>query len=334
MRRPGLKSKSARQTLHQKHKIDRKIKEHNRKQRKALKKGEKLNKGSRFTKRTRDPGIPNNCPFRDEILKEAQAFKEKQEKEKEEMKDKQRKWQQLQFKRKQQGFSSVEEMLEKAEKDKQKHEQKEREKIENLESGSDRINSDLAKGKRESQNFWRQVNQVINEADVILHILDARDPEGTRCKQIEKAVSLRDDKKLVLVLNKIDLVPLEAAKAWLSYYRRTMGPTIGFKATTQQQRHNISQKGSGGKMAKEVSGTKAICLGVVWCEFFAWDELVRKRWARLRASISHKKKAQIDTTPLPHAKFPRQLRPPRIRRQIQQSQNRHHGWCCWPPKYR
>jgi len=260
MRRPGIKNKSARQTLHQKHKIERKVREHNRKQRKALKKGQALNKGSRFSKRTRDPGIPASCPFRDEVLKEAQAFKEKQEIEKAEMAKKQQKWQQLQFKRKQMGFSSVDAMLEKAEADRIKHEKKEREKIEDLEAAANSSQcsaADLAKGKRESQNFWRQVNKVINEADIILHIMDARDPEGTRCKQIEKAVK-NADKKLVLVLNKIDLIPLEAAKAWLKFYRRTMGPCISFKATTQTQRSNISQKGSGGKMAKEVSGTSAM----------------------------------------------------------------------------
>ena len=120
MKRPGLKKASKRQTLHQKHKITKKVAEHNRKQRKALKKGEALNKGSRFTKRTRDPGIPVNCPFRDEILKEAEAAKIAKEEEKEAMKERNKKWQALQQKRKNLGFSSVEEMLENAQKEKEK----------------------------------------------------------------------------------------------------------------------------------------------------------------------------------------------------------------------
>lgn len=222
MKRPGLKKASKRQTLHQKHKIAKKVREHNRQQRKLQKQGKPLNAGSKYTKRTRDPGIPNNTPFSDEILKEAQQYKENQEKLKEEMREKQRKWQQLQFKRKQQGFSSVEEMLAKAEADKASHEKKEREKMVEADQTSEN-----AANKKEGSNFWRQVNSVINDADVILHILDARDPEATRCKAIEKAVNSRDDKKLVLVLNKIDLIPAEAAKAWLKFYRRTFGPCIG-----------------------------------------------------------------------------------------------------------
>jgi len=150
-----------------------------------------LNSGSRFSKRTRDPGIPVNCPFRDEILADAQKYKAFKEQEAEEKKEMQRRWQKLQGERKSKGFSSVEEMLADAERKKQEHEKREREKI----VDSDKSEGVSQKGSRESQNFWRQVNSVIDEADIILHILDARDPEGTRCKKIEQAVQNRGDKK-------------------------------------------------------------------------------------------------------------------------------------------
>ncbi len=46
--------------------------------------------------------------------------------------------------------------------------------------------------------------QVVEASDVVLEILDARDPLGCRCLQVEQAVLASGvNKKLILVLNKI-----------------------------------------------------------------------------------------------------------------------------------
>lgn len=45
---------------------------------------------------------------------------------------------------------------------------------------------------------------MVEASDVILEVLDARDPQGCRCPQVEQAViQSGTDKKIVLVLNKI-----------------------------------------------------------------------------------------------------------------------------------
>ena len=43
---------------------------------------------------------------------------------------------------------------------------------------------------------------MIEASDIVLEVLDARDPLGCRCPQIEEAVTQSGCKKLVLVLNK------------------------------------------------------------------------------------------------------------------------------------
>lgn len=74
--------------------------------------------------------------------------------------------------------------------------------------------------------------QVVDQADVVLYVLDARDPEGTRSREVERMVmaAASGGKRLMLVLNKIDLVPSHALKNWLMYLRRYF-PTLPLRAS-------------------------------------------------------------------------------------------------------
>lgn len=56
------------------------------------------------------------------------------------------------------------------------------------------------------------VAKVIDSSDVVIHVIDARDPLGTRCRSVEKYI--REEaphKHLIFVLNKCDLVPTSIA---------------------------------------------------------------------------------------------------------------------------
>ncbi|MBW9220700.1 50S ribosome-binding GTPase [Methanothermococcus sp. SCGC AD-155-M21] len=56
-------------------------------------------------------------------------------------------------------------------------------------------------------------NNIIKECDVILLVMDARNPEGTRNRTLEKKIN-ESNKKLIYVLNKSDLVPMEMLKRY------------------------------------------------------------------------------------------------------------------------
>lgn len=85
--------------------------------------------------------------------------------------------------------------------------------------------------------FAKELKKVIEASDVLIEVLDARDPEGCRCKELEQQM-LAQGKKVLLVVNKIDLVPPQNSRMWQRYLRREF-PCILFKSNSQQQ-HNLS----------------------------------------------------------------------------------------------
>jgi len=66
---------------------------------------------------------------------------------------------------------------------------------------------------------WREVRRVVEQADVVLEVVDARDPWGTRVLKVERLAE-ELGKPLVIVINKADLVPKEVLDKWVRVLRR------------------------------------------------------------------------------------------------------------------
>lgn len=64
----------------------------------------------------------------------------------------------------------------------------------------------LTSGKRDDSRraYYREFKKVVEAADVILQVLDVRDPLGCRSKQIEEMIlNAGANKRIILILNKI-----------------------------------------------------------------------------------------------------------------------------------
>ncbi|XP_058940378.2 guanine nucleotide-binding protein-like 3 homolog [Pocillopora verrucosa] len=236
------KKQSKRMTAHKKYKIQRKIREHLRKQRKEAKISGKTKKHKK------DPGVPNLFPFKEEILKQAEDKKRRQEEDKE-----RRKKNRLKEVNKKRNLESL-----------QKDALKRGKEFERKEAIKENSQSDINSGRKVEGSlkaYYKEFKKVVDAADVVLQVLDARDPLGCRCPQVEEAVlSSGVNKKLVLILNKIDLVPRQIVDQWLKYLRNEF-PTIAFKASTQNQRQNLHQSKVSLSLASGDLLATSACLG-------------------------------------------------------------------------
>eukprot|EP01025_Chloroclados_australasicus_P052547 TRINITY_DN6129_c0_g2_i1.p2 TRINITY_DN6129_c0_g2~~TRINITY_DN6129_c0_g2_i1.p2 ORF type:complete len:466 (+),score=68.64 TRINITY_DN6129_c0_g2_i1:94-1491(+) len=256
MPKKSKKSLSKRMTLRKKYKIIKKVKEHHRKARKAAK---KLGLGANRKKNPlKDPGVPNDLPvsMKSEFMKEMdferlrmmarnkarKAAEVPPELEsllkggaKTTVMDTDDKMGQLQ-------------MLANA----QEHEFQQR--MDAVQKESDSFGMKGVDNSRRA--FYREFKKVVELSDVILQVLDARDPMACRCLDVESYVrSVNPNKKIVLLLNKIDLIPSEVCEQWLKYFRQEI-PCIAFKCSTQKQSTNLGHRSS-------TIGNKSVgeCLG-------------------------------------------------------------------------
>ncbi|NXV21108.1 GNL3 protein, partial [Cepphus grylle] len=213
-----LKKASKRLTCHKRYKIQKKIREHHRKVRKEAKK-----RGRKKPKK--DPGVPSAAPFKEELLREAEQRKQRLE----ELKQKQK-------------LNRQKEHEKKRKLEAKKNAAKIKEKAEGKESsGKSEAKTNKPLDKNSKKSFCRELEKVIEASDVVLEVLDARDPMGCRCPQLEQAVTCSGgDKKLLLVLNKIDLVPKENLEKWLNYLKKEF-PTIAFKSATLMKDRTMEQ---------------------------------------------------------------------------------------------
>jgi nuclear GTP-binding protein len=209
----GKNHSSKRVTLHQKYKIQKKVREHHRKLRKAEKVKAKKQGLKVSELRRKDPGVPNLWPFKEQILREVEEYKEQVAKDKA---------QQLQERKR---------ARDKIKKNSQSDKPSKK-------SVSDVRNSKpVHDPKNPRQFFYTGLHDVIETSDLFLEVIDARDPIGCRPVEIEHYIKERDSsKRIILVLNKIDLVPIDVVEKWVQHLSNEH-PTIALRCASSAPAH-------------------------------------------------------------------------------------------------
>ncbi|KAG0139634.1 hypothetical protein CROQUDRAFT_666217 [Cronartium quercuum f. sp. fusiforme G11] len=218
---PKIRKKtSKRGSTRMREKVKHKVKESHKKAKKEAKKD--VTWKSRVKK---DIGIPNLFPYKEQVLAEQQEAKE-------------RKLAEKQVHRLIDSTASTSATALAASIEKEDEEME-------LDNEEIEIRNDVPEDKSLSSTsslriHAKSLKKVINLSDVLIEVLDARDPLGTRSIQLEKEV-IKSGKKILLILNKVDLIPKENVESWLKYLRRSW-PTLPFKCSTQSQRSNLCSK--------------------------------------------------------------------------------------------
>lgn len=250
---PHVKTK--RQTLRNKYKVMRKVRQHHREVRRANR-----NKPEVRKIRSKDPGIPNLWPFKQQMM---EAIERKKVEDTETRKALQAARREAFQKARESGMdSSLANVVADAKMREMQYEHRRKGQNENAADDDDEADNgedDIMSKDGSKRAFMKEFRKVVEGSDVILEVLDARDPLGCRCYEAEKSImaSSGGKKRIVLVLNKVDLVPKEVTDKWLAYLRNDF-PTIAFRASLQEGR----SKGQASMSALAASSVNTSeCLG-------------------------------------------------------------------------
>ncbi|WVQ70969.1 hypothetical protein IAR50_000494 [Cryptococcus sp. DSM 104548] len=209
---PRIRKKTSnRQNTRDRAKITKKAAEQKRKNRKAGKKDQTWKSNKKV-----DPGVPNSYPFKDQVLAEIAEEKRRAEEDRIARKEAARTKKQEEEEVDTPGISSV------------------------LRSVMSRNPAPLTgtstlpvEAEEEDSDIPDLIDtalptlqEALDRADVICEVVDARDVLGGRSAYIEGLVKEAEG-RVVLIVNKIDLVPREALQSWLSHLDI---PTFLFKS--------------------------------------------------------------------------------------------------------
>ncbi|GMI63665.1 nuclear/nucleolar GTPase 2 [Hibiscus trionum] len=113
------------------------------------------------------------------------------------------------------------------------------------------------------QKYGASTSTEADSSDVVVQVLDARDPQGTRCRHLERHLKEHcTHKHMILLLNKCDLIPAWATKGWLRVLSKEY-PTLAFHASVNKSFGKGSLLSVLRQFARLKSDKQAISVGFV-----------------------------------------------------------------------
>ena len=189
-------------------------------QRKLRKEARKMKKAGIKPQQRKEPGIPNQSPFKKELLEQIQNQNE------------------------------IETRI-KAQKKKQAREYL------HAKEFSDLLAESAQPQTPKKISYLEQMQTAIQQSDLVLEVLDARDPFRNL---YQENFVLENQKQLVLVINKIDLVPLESVLAWHRNFSESH-TCILFTNSKYEQLEDLPQNSFGIKaLLTAFKGSKTVAL--------------------------------------------------------------------------
>lgn len=92
--------------------------------------------------------------------------------------------------------------------------------------------------------FWRQLWRVIERSDIVVQIVDARNPLLFRCADLEAYVKeVSPNKVNMLLVNKADLLTREQRKVWAKYFEKEGLRAVFWSALAESNRLDAEEKG-------------------------------------------------------------------------------------------
>ncbi|EED77903.1 predicted protein [Postia placenta Mad-698-R] len=245
---PRIRKKTSRRgTTNQREKIKHKVSETRKKRKKESKKDQQWK-----TNNPKDPGIPNNFPYKDQILAEVAEERRRASEEKQRRKEKKAARGQLTGDDDAEGSGSEAAF----------------DGVRSLNAGTretagSQTKAPIAEAAGVEEDIPVLLNRdlpnlkaVLDLADVVIQVLDARDPLRCRSAHIEEASK---EKKILLVLNRTDACPREAVSSWATTLR-AQRPTVLFRSASAFLPSSLepSGKGKGRECADDAWGCDSV----------------------------------------------------------------------------